>query len=277
MESMGSAKPLSPESRALDAQAKRYTVRIADATDLKAGGSAVPIQMGNRYFLATAGHVIRECPELVIVSETPGLGHRDFVASHLDIQKDIGLLELSAASALSLGIDFLPSTSIRAGFKLDETTPLVISGFPGGSAEVVQGHTITKIIFTAFVFHVEPLIPPYKKELKIEDADTCIFCRFREKIYIGSVDPNMCEGAENVREEKFPDVAGISGCGVWRANVDMRSGIWEPSLELLAIEISWFEEKGWIRSRRIDDFLSLVEANYSDLIEVVNSVRRGSN
>ena len=47
-----------PEIRAIQAHVRSRVVRLVDFTDRSQGGTAVKVQIGRRFFLATAAHVI---------------------------------------------------------------------------------------------------------------------------------------------------------------------------------------------------------------------------
>ena len=122
---------VTPEVTAIRAHVGARIVRLVDFTKRDAGGTAVKVQIGKRFFLATASHVIPDSHDIRAL--IPG-AEDGFVTSFQqrlrDDSCDVGLLELAPEDAEFLGGAFVSADEISVGFE-HSPSPVIVAGYPG--------------------------------------------------------------------------------------------------------------------------------------------------
>lgn len=128
------------EEHALHAHIRKRTVRLLDFTHKSQGGSGVTIQLENRFFVATAAHVIPEGHDIRVLDKANQF--RTFENWQLDKQNDVGLLEVSAEVANAMDREF--ATRLMLRWKQTEAWETTRIAYPGQSIETqesVRGRT----------------------------------------------------------------------------------------------------------------------------------------
>jgi len=178
------------EERALHSHIRQRTVRLLDMTDKSCGGSAITIQLGKRFFLATAAHVVPESHEIhALVGENHEANVCSFEARRVHIDDDVALLELSESNACLLKKEFVSADQIL--LKFDQSKPWVATliGYPGQPIETSstrsKGVETRKYSFQTLAF-VTQVIPfeEWPSDVRFTrrppQLDTDVFVEFDE-------------------------------------------------------------------------------------------------
>lgn len=269
--------------RAINLFAFRRTAKLVDHSDEKGGGTGVLLAVGDRCFVITAAHVIRNDHDISILGRDGfNSHHRGFVAKYCDKNNDIGILEVPAnvASSLGEGHAFLsPIELYRARYPSQKTTICVL-GYPTISQEVSRlpindANTIVSIECGTLYYETSTLRQGEFPELSVDSRQTSqtndIFCNYDMKpdelVRKNLKDHN--DKGQMLEMESIP-LKGMSGCGMWiPVSKTNKSGIWEPSAWLVGIQTSYPRNgRGtWLRGTRTKAVVALLKSRYPDLRE----------
>lgn len=269
--------------KALGEHARRYTYCLVDETHGVKIGSAVAIQMDDRFFLATAAHIIAHDAHAikVLVHDQVALHVDTFLASYCDVRCDIGLLEISPSKACHF--EFLPQDRLSESMEDETSPPVIVVGFPAQFCQIGPGMTLTTedllqlVLCGALTFHTQVLPPSTWPEEGLEDtngilkpliADRDMLLEFEPEQEVTPFTPQTV-GLEN-RAIACPvlDPQGLSGGGIWLARVaEGKGGVTFPDPLLIGLQVSWYRAKNWLRGVRIGTWLNLVREKYPGLSE----------
>jgi len=260
--------------QALGDQARGFTYCLIDRADQKIG-TAIAIQLGRRFFFATAKHVIENSHDIAILlrGEVPNTVS-DFAGKYYDEQLDIGLLELTPDNAHCFkfsNIAQLPTT-----IDMNTELPCLVVGYPRqfiNTAEVpLNGESGLRVCRCDSLPFQSVVLPqsewPDNNSLeKPLVAGRDLLVDFDPEPRVTPLPPGVLLPDASPMDCSQVDPHGLSGGGIWLAQVEDRNGLCIPDIRLIGIQTSWFERKGWLRGVRIEAWLNLVRSKYPDLAE----------
>ena len=249
---------------AISAHVRRYSVALL----LPEGGlgSGTCLRIGQRFFVATAAHVVCDVAarDIYIVHQksrsrdwTPidrvgarGGGRGEAI--------DVGYLEISASTAQTMSCDFLELSRLD----LADTLPTEAHFMFGFPAELRTGiHPERELVRVIFMAYMTEKVSPEHAPAQVED-ERHIALEYLEKGVIGPTDHSV----------EMPEPGGISGGSIWafRLGADDRL--------LSAENARWVGiQHTFVRSRRIEygsrvgDLLTLLVDDYRDIAPHVNT------
>lgn len=231
-------------------------------------GSGVGIQVGSRFFVATAGHNL--CG---FADESIALVHLDRLSSERfsfetrwppssarDVQPDIGFLELPASVALQSDKRFLSIDEIRPGFSHWGGNVLLV-GYPSES--------VPRALVERGLFRLEAMafttskVEPYEYAL---DPTLDIGLEYRDSALV----------ARDGSQMPTPKPHGLSGAGVWSFPPPRKSGVWSPSDSmLLGIQRSWLQHSHIVVCTQVQHWLRLIAEKCPDLASAIAEAQHG--
>lgn len=256
---------------------------ILDLDDRRNGGSGFLLSFDDRYFVATAEHVIRNDHQYAILMREPSGRFIDVTAKHTDVQRDVGILQLDAESIdelLRRGHCFLGAEHLYIGRYPHIRLPVRVTGFPSDKeTREVKGRrissttTIHRIAYGSLNFdtfalpqHRWPRLSPESR--KIRRAHD-IFCSWDPD------DKGTQLNLENLLDEpimrRFGEMtlSGISGGGIWMPYEDTSNGnIYTPAALLVGVQTSYSEggRRKWLRGSRTKSLIQLLEKHYPGMV-----------
>ena len=273
------------EERALHQHIRRRTVRLLDFTDKSAGGSAVTVKLRNRYFLATAAHVIPNGHEIrILVGEGHDENISSFLARHVDENDDVGLLELDESTAGKINRDFTAAEQLL--LQLDQSSGwcATLIGYPSQSV-VTEQNKVGSILHRTHSFAtltiVTELIPrkewprkaSFERRPPLSRSD--LFVKVDPNTVVYQQDLTDLDPADSPSNVTEVQLAGMSGCGIWLDRV-LDDEIWRPEPILAGIDTGALPKQGWARGTQISRWLKLVIKHYKDLKEIGEQLKRNS-
>jgi hypothetical protein len=269
----------SQEIRATQAFVRSRIIRLVDFTRPDEGGTAVKVRLGDRFFLATAAHVIPRSRDIrALIPGEAGTFVSGFANRLVDLDHDLGLLEVSVQDAKSMGGTFVTSDEIDSKFNHD-VTPIVVAGYPGQLIYSADREILACAIervhhFRSLTFYTETL-PTSEWPDGLEQSPTVftdLFASFTPNLSLQKIQmDNLAEPAEEVRLEEL-HLGGMSGGGVWLELSRRTEGVWRPDVRLIALDRSFKMSDGWLRASLIAPWLRMVRENYPDLDAVIREI-----
>jgi len=259
------------QCEALTRQASSRTYRLIDKTDQSCGGTAIAINIGDRYFLATAGHVISEDHKYEIVIKNKMPQPIDcFQSRQFDTDTDVGLLEIPKKKKHLID-SWVTVSDICTDINQHKKNNVVIVGYPGEYIIQTPKKQISRNNFLEFricstLCYMSSTLPIEKwptegiENQTIEERD--IFIDFDPGNMFTS-DPNTVD-ISPAESMQCPDLPGISGGGIWLWESE-EGVIWKPFIKLIGIQHSALKKDQWMRGTRINRWLDLVAKKYPDL------------
>ncbi len=260
--------------QALADQARGFTYCVVDRTDQKIG-TAIAIRLANRFFFATAGHVIAKDHDMQILPH----GSVRTSASHFadrcsDERADVGFIELTPDVAHQF--DFADATRLLTTIDTTTDLPTLVIGYPrqffsSVETRLTDESSLRIVACNAFTYRsvllpesqwpdndslVEPLVA--RRDLLVDFHPDGQITPLAPGVLLPEASPVNCETV---------DPHGLSGGGIWLANVEDRDGLWISDIRLIGLQTGWYEEKGWLRGVRIQTWLDMVRTRYADLAE----------
>ncbi len=261
---------------ALRQQASRFTYCLIDNTEL-AIGTAIAVNLRQRFFFASAKHLIDNDHELKILARgslAPATSS-DFIARRCDEQLDVGLLELNSDAADRF--DFIDGTRLLAEIDAERELPTIVIGYPGQfiqSAETQIADNVTlrvnrpdQLTFRSVVLPQSEW-PNNSSLQKPLTRGRDILVDYDPEPQVRHVPPGTF--ATDVTAANCPklDPSGMSGGGIWLEQVEERSGgLRVPDVRLIGIQTGWYEDSGWLKGLRIGVWLDMLQTAYPDLRE----------
>ncbi len=241
--------------------------------------SAVKVCIGGRYFLATAGHFLRDARghELEVVrrvDESPFPANYVNVCWHEDDSIDVGLVELCPGDAAAIE-PFVDDRGILANWDQNREQNVLVVGF----SQDTHVKVAPSVVVGAMVTFVNTTVmrsdwPAGHFEHEPTDG---------VDLFVGYDDETnqqmMGSGMEPIRAatgpQQTPNPMGMSGGGIWLPNYHRHpsSGLLQPNAQLLGLQVSFLPDRKLLRGVQIDCWLSLAEREYPDLAADVARLR----
>ena len=190
--------------------------RIAEDGDMGLEGSAVLVRLGLRYFVATAAHVLRSCPNGFAIPTQAGILQQPYgspvvsrplvARSRKFTPPDLGVVELTDAEAAEYGdarfwdLDRVSSAPLRVG-----PTVFLAIGYPERDGVWDARKERFQAQITMFMSGPEE---DRAYQLSGTDMRSHVLIRYRRE----AIQSKRSVGAP-------PSFRGMSGCGVWPLDV----------------------------------------------------------
>jgi hypothetical protein len=242
----------------------------ADCEDKIATG--VLVDIGERHFLATAGHVLN--------ATTPK--HTRFVskAHNLSAPLNVEMLNVQRREFEDVDVGFIELADCEAYHALEAaalTLDRVIdakTGDPNRQTRV-YGYPVAALRFTdagvCKLHNVSLTTKPVPPQLWESIADETRHPDVSNDIVLSfdRSDDFWCDGPDEVKGDAPPEPFGMSGGGCWQGTFDAESaGIWSPdNVCLYGIQSQWPERGRFLRAVQIAHWLRLVADSNNDLNE----------
>ena len=271
---------LIPLQQAVSFNLLQSTVAFVNLDDGKAA-SATLVAIGDRVFLATAGHVVpaRPAGKISIVGNK-ATGIRSNIlpvlsyGTHSDEHCDVAFVESTP--------DFIATTVGKAAIPLSRLHPCgtgqdnhwtFVCGYP--SQEIIElGHPLndsrTKL-FTIECWGNKLLMPDRWGSLEIRDrppsTEKDVFIPRPITDDFVSIGPWPTKSPSRLAEPY-----GMSGGGYWQPNLALRTEVWNPEYySLIAIQSRWWGRGRYLQGTQIIHWLRLVWQRQSNVREILAS------
>ncbi|NQU25168.1 MAG: hypothetical protein HQ567_28100 [Candidatus Nealsonbacteria bacterium] len=271
------------EVNALAAKAHASTYCLIDRTN-GADGTVVAINIGARFFLATAAHVIPASHEFSVVLRDSIDNVYDFAARHVHPTLDVGLLELLPKDVPRFRDTFVPADRIGAEADQDTEYNVTVVGYPEKFIDQIdrrpltQNETLQVHQCNAFTF-LSVALPRSEWPTSGTRTDPVlgvdIFISFHPDDSLQFMNAKTTGTVPVTIGSPAPHPSGISGGGIWLFRPSAPNAVWQPVALLHAIQFG-FSRSGWLRGALIDTWLEVVENNYSDLKNEIQKIRQRS-
>jgi hypothetical protein len=259
--------------QALGDQARRLTYCLLDRTTNQPIGTAIAIQLGQRFFFATAKHVIENDHDVAVLPHgNMGNVVSDFAGRYYDEQLDIGLLELMPGSAHRF--EFADRARLSATVGIAGELPVLVTGYPGQFV-LAAGATLTSQdllrIVTCIELTVRSVLLPQSEWPENDSldeplvAERDILVDFGPEPRVTPLPPGVLLPDASPVDCNRVDPHGLSGGGIWLAQVRDQNGLWVSDVRLIGIQTGWYEHSGWLRGVQIGAWLNMVRAEYPDV------------
>jgi len=272
------------QMEAFERQAHNRTVRLIDRTDEGQGGSAVPITISRRFFLATAAHVIPPGHQFEIVASPGEKTITRFIADHRDERADVGLLEIDPADATSLSDERLCSEDmILTGLDAASQHNVVVAGYPAEymakerqETRDVGGRLAQEMLWTCNAYLYDGFtVPPSEwptDETRSPAVGRDIFVKYHPENRARPFSPRSAGAAPRVVHRPPPDPKGLSGGGIWLMRESESKGVWRATMFLIAVQTSSYPQRQLLRGTLLAHWLALLRREYPDLQQAVSSI-----
>lgn len=256
------------QANAVLSRAKLLNVRLCDLNDVaNKGGSGIKVKLGNKYFIATAEHVIADMDSPAIIQPQGKTNITKFLRQGSSKIYDVGFLEVSQADAAQLG-DFQAEMDIIILFDNTKCWPAVIAGYPSVNHRV-KNNTIS-FSEEGVASCLLPVNEWPRNLATPPDTERDIFFDYPDRM------SSVVRGPRGLNRNNVcsPKPNGISGCGIWISEKGQSEAkIWFPRLCLVGIEHGFLSNLRMLRGTAIQHWLNLIKENYPDLAEVISNIR----
>lgn len=264
----------------LQAQDHSAALRLIDTTDESEGGSGVAVKIGERFFVATAEHIMKPNHRYEIAPRPAEGRIREFAARGCDPEADVAFLEVRAGDARGMENRFWPDTRLLESVDQHEEWPVVMVGYPGQFlkpiAERWSGTQVERTVrcdaFTYMTATLRDADWPAGPFERGPVAERDIFLHYDPEHQLHPLRPDTVGSPPPSIRSAPPPLKGVSGCGIWLP-AHVTSPIWQPQAFLVGIQVSYFPTQKWIRGTFIRHWLNLIARNYPDLSSEIASVR----
>ncbi len=281
---MGKDSMTKEEFKAVTQQVQRWTYRLIDRTNPAGGGTGISIKIGDRLFVATAGHVISKNHEYLLVLRN-GVVHSisSFVARHIDEHADVGLLEVAADDYEYLIEGCASLANVYTQPEQRAENSVIVGGYPGEYIVRTARKQITEdsdleVQLCNSLCYLSVTIPVRKwptegTERKPEEGRDVFVDYEPGDMFVSLPNTVDIDQAESLQCPKLP---GMSGGGIWllQSKDDV---IWRPDAKLIGIQCSVHEQYKWMRGSLIHTWLRLVAKEYPELCEQFGSIDNESH
>lgn len=267
------------EFKAISQQVQRWTYRLVDRTDPAGGGTGIAIKIGNRLFVATAGHVISKNHEYSLVLRN-GVVHSisSFVARHIDEHADVGLLEVAADDYEYLIEGCASLANVYTQPDRHAENSVIVGGYPGEyivrtAREQITENSDLEVQLCNSLCYLSVTIPvrkwPTEGTNRTPEEGRDVFVDYDPGDMSVSL-PNTVDIAQT-GSLQCPKLHGMSGGGIWLLE-SKDDVIWRPNAKLIGIQCSVHQPNKWMRGALIHTWLRLVVKQYGELSEQLGSV-----
>jgi hypothetical protein len=262
------------EANALMCQAHSSTFRICNETNPAKGGTAVAVNIGSRFFLATARHVIPEGDDVTVVLRGYDESVTQFAARHVHPGADVGVLELRQEDVPRFGGTFVTPDRLIANLDQREENAVAVIGYPAGLMTdhgplwADENESVRLCQVTAFTF-LSQTLPlrewPTSGTLSPPNVGRDVFIHFEPENRLHPL-PSAGAGAPlSAIDGSPPPPPGISGGGIWLMRAVEEKTLWRPRTLLCGIQSHALTSGKWLRGVSLGVLLEVVERNYPDL------------
>jgi hypothetical protein len=244
---------------------RALAIVIRDRAGNTGTGTAICIQIDNRFLLATAGHVIEDLNderlEFVPAGEISTLSVpiecRSAAPGRPAPLSDMAWLEVSARAVRERGLPFLVLDDVRVGEIFDRDHPYLLHGYPLESA-VINGRKIDLESTVAYTQLAEA------KDLHKPLANLEVALEYPPR-------------DANGRPMKAPDAYGFSGGGVWAHPRHDEGDVASPErMKLVAINTTWHKPTAVLYAAPVREWLDLVARDFPDLEPTLHEKLQGA-
>lgn len=223
--------------------------------------SGTCIKIGESYLIATAAHVLDsiDIAKLCLIPKggcgpgaTVGIIAKGAEGGKLSDPVDVAWLEISPKDVTRMRKTFIGIERLSPGVAHLEDDYILVSGYP----RILSKPDVTKSIMT-----VQPIgcytytLPPGKWPSCAAGESFDVFLDYPQEVTIPMSGEIL----------KVPDAPGLSGGGIWAANI-RREGLWSPEFShLIAIDISWHPDERWVRGTQVGHWIDLIRRDKPEL------------
>lgn len=265
--------------QALVNQAEDRTRGLRDLED-RSLATAVALSLGDRFFLATAGHVAEKSHRLALITETGELPlavvNRGW---RYNGEIDVAFVEVAREQAGAITASVGPE-GILTDLDQKRQHNVLVLGFPTDSyVRIPQGiGGMPFLCRTVTIPRAE-----WPRTWLLENGQA-IRLNAKRDIVVRYVDPhgeavirnrNTAVEVKNFRTPP-PRPLGMSGCGMWLmcASEPKKSGLWRPNMQLIGLQHAAMIQGRLLRGTRIVHWLDLVAQSYPELAEHIKVAKR---
>ncbi len=259
--------------KALTRQASSRTYRLIDMTNPSCGGTVIAINIDDHYFLATAAHVISKDHKYKIVlrNKTDPSPLESFLSRKIDIQADVGLLEIPKEKKHLID-SWVTVSDICTDFDQYKKNNVIIVGYPGqyiiqtpkiqiAGKDYLEFQICNSLCYHSFTLPIGKWPSEGIQSQAIEGRDIFIDFDPSGNMFISPPDSVDITSEKSL---KCPKLSGMSGGGIWLLR-SKEGKIWQPDVKLIGIQYSVHEKGNWIRGSLIKSWLQFVAREYLDL------------
>lgn len=282
-------EPTPEETRAALFQCWQSSFPLVNLTRPAEGGSGVGVQIGKRFFLATAAHIIKEGDEFLIPrvsAQETCIRDCDFVSRHRNFDADVGLLEIDPRKALQIRNRFLSTDRLLPHFPHERKLRVVIMGYSADCIAVDHREGMLPQVewvdqsyaMMAFGSEIVPLSewPSEEVDRPLDrpfNSERDILLSFGEVPFVTLEKPDRQISGPLKPPSGTPTLKGCSGGGIWFL-VSFSSPIWRPCGQLIGLQVDYKPGSGWARGTSVGVWVDLVAEKYPDLREEMASIRQ---
>jgi hypothetical protein len=257
---------------ALAKQAGSFTYCLIDRIK-QTVATAIAIKLGRQFFFATAGHVIEDKHKIEIIARdsVAVVTSSSFIARHCDGKLDIGLIELDPSVANRF--DFTDRARLLTMLNMDSELPALVVGYPSQFIRSIETALTSKdrlrvcrcdaLIFRSVVLPQSEWPDDGLQESLVAERDLLV--DFKPEQRVRPLAPGKLLDNTTEVDCSQLDPHGISGSGIWLAQVKDQNGLWISDVRLIGIQTGWYEQNRWLRGVQIGAWLDMVKAKYPDL------------
>jgi hypothetical protein len=257
-------------------QASSFTYCVIDQT-AKAIATAIAVQLGGRFFFATARHVIENNHEIeVLPRDSVATGVSNFAARRYHEQLDIGLLELKSDAADRF--TFADSGRLLTTMDTDKELPALVIGYPGQfirSTETPLTSEYWLRICRCDALTYQSFVLPeseWPDNDSLREPLACgrdLLVDFHPEQRIRHLPPSTSVSGTLEVDCPALDPRGLSGGGIWLAQVEDRNGLRLPDVRLIGIQSRWHVDSGRLVAVRVGAWLDMVRRTWPELAALV--------
>lgn len=255
-------KFMGPEHDAIIHRVQRFNRRITDFDDPTAGGSGTAIRIYDRFFIATAAHVIEADHRYALGKHEGEREVRSFPAKGFNLALEVGFLEV-AAEALDDHDSFAEVKDLAP--MSDHIVEVVVAGFPGvGLRRLSAGMCAKADLVRCDTVPVSDWPGDCERPTRPEND---IFVNYPKTLGHQELGAGRGFDESSARQRETDDPRGMSGGGIWHyvLNENRESGIRYPGPRLLGIQVSVYERQRSLRGTQIRHWCDLVGKHYPEM------------
>lgn len=216
-------------------------------------GSGTCVRLGEHCLIATAAHVVAPYQDdelLLVMHQERTTWTPKIIGRGMDRDLDVAWIEIDPEVAGELDRRFITIDRLQSKTSHLANDLAIVYGFPGQRVQLLRkerGIGVQPVCFASQTLSDEKRPPG-------SDPQRDVYIEYPEVDLFGP------DGGPMVG---IP-APGLSGGGIWTAEVN-RDGLWRPELcRLIAIEHSWSEWK-YVRGTQIQHWLALVVHDFPEL------------